>query len=198
MRVAHDVCIPILPRVPSNIENTFLVTLSEKCRNTVNSALFGVFPCSVCVETSASSYSSKVQSLDDFIDMLNSAQEQVETRGFQASLLRVSLQRVAPGSFDQDGVLELLLLSDLWVLCQCWEWDVAFLDIFPSGMCTGMPRTEKCSFVCRSAKSMSPSAEKECLLLVEAGLWMFHMFDSVQALNVYRRIVSNTKGYSLL
>jgi hypothetical protein len=148
------------------------VTLSD--RNTVNSALCGVFPCSVCVETSESSYSANVQSLDEFIDMLNSAQEQVETRGFQASLQHVSL-RVARGSFDQDGVLELLLLSDLWVLCQGWEWDVAFMDVFPSGMGTSMPRTEKCSFVCRSAKSMSPSPEKECLLLVEAGLWMFHM-----------------------
>jgi hypothetical protein len=82
-------------------------------------------------------------------------------------------------------------LAALWTLCLGWEWDVAFLDTFPDGNCTTIPTSEMRSFVSNIAKSMSPSPEKECLLLVEAGLWMFHMFDSVQALKVYRCIASN-------
>jgi hypothetical protein len=183
---------PMLPVVHDGVENTFLETLSRRSRNGVLSTLCGVFPCLLSIHSTRRSIgmSSEAFTITDLLDVVDNAQVEEEKSGEVAGVKRVMLQSV-PGTFDWKSIAELELLAALWELCQCWsaqywEWDVAFLNAVPTGVCDmQMSLLEKISFVEQVAKIMAPSEDQRAL--VSAGLWWFHLFDSSMALNAYKR-----------
>ena len=85
-----------------------------------------------------------------------------------------------------------ILLAHLWGLCKelahqaGWEWDVALDGICLAAVVASGPE-ERELFVRQLAQEMVPRefVTRERLSLVEAGLWMFALFDSERAVRCF-------------
>ena len=161
-------------------------------------SLFRSFPCDVRVACESVGCSEcGLQSVDDIIDVIKAARCQAEGLvGSSGSIATVTvyaeqLRQRRPSEYDGDGDCS-LLLAHLWNLCKELEWEVALMDAVPDGICLAAVvacRPEQRElFVRQLAQMMVPPehSTRENRLLVEAGLWMFALFDSERAVQCFR------------
>lgn len=165
------------------------------------SSVFLSFPCDVRVEYGSAEWSeAAVQCVDDIHHAIDVVRCQASERGFGGSLAVLTLhaeQLRDRRPLECDEHCSLLLVR-LWGLCKelervmGWEWDVALMDAVPHGIClaavVACGPEERERFVKRLAREMLPrefvANESRCAL-VEAGLWMFALFDSERAVRCF-------------
>lgn len=197
-----SVSFPLLPYVPEDEDNTFLHTLSAKNNAVFESALKAVFvsfPCEVRVMYGNVECSEPaVQCIGDILEMVGLVRGQAESRGFGGRILTLTAfaEQLREHSIPEYDRQCSLLLTRLWWMCKelehhtNWEWDAALMDVFPRDLSLTDVGTfglqERESFVRQLAEVMLPRkfATKERCSLVEAGLWLFALFDSNHALDV--------------
>lgn len=176
--------------VPSS-KSTFSRRLSKRSHEvawTICQLACGeLLPCTVRISLGTDTeYTDEARTLDDVWAMLETLEHQIKARGIKAPQ-EVVLSPSTPSPAMCDYLTEALLVARLWTLeaeQAEWEWDVAFLDAVPSGFCLDvMGDDARQQFVRATACAMAPPGVSDFSLL-EAGIWMFHMYDSARALKV--------------
>ncbi len=199
-----SVSFTLLPYVPEHADNTFLHTLSVRSDELLASqigSIFLAFPCAVRVEYgNAECSEAAVQCVDDIHHAIDVVRGQARERGFGGTVALLTLhaeQLQVRRPLECDEHCSLLLVR-LWVLCKelervmHWEWEVALMDAVPDGICLAavvacIPE-ERERFVKQLAREMLPRefvANERWCSLVEAGLWMFALFDSERAVRCF-------------
>ena len=191
---------PLLPYVPEDENNTLVHALSAKSSTVFESTLktaFVSFPCEVRVVYGVVECSESVQRIGDILGMVGLVRGQAEKRGFGGIItLTVCAEQLHEKTLPEYDRQCSQLLARLWWMCKeleyhaSWEWDVALMDVFPRDLSLADVSTfelqERESFVKQLAEVMLPRkfATGERCSLVEAGLWMFALFDLNRALDV--------------
>ena len=182
-----SVSFTLLPHVSEEEDNAFLHTLSAKSDEMLHSIVassFRLFRCDVRVVCEGVECSEcNLRCVDDIIALVEAAHCQANRLvGFGSSVVAITIhadqlhQRHRLSAFNIECSL---LLAHLWNLCKelermhAWEWDVALMDAVPAGMCL-------------AAVVACGQEERERRSLVEAGLWMFALFDSERAVQCFR------------
>lgn len=189
----------LLPSVPDNEDNTFLATLSAKSDEALHSILhshFDSFPCDVrAVYGQAECSSSCVESVEDVLDLIDIVRSQDEHRGYGGSpaLLTIYADQLRGRNVTGHDHNLLALLVRLWSLCKelertsGWEWDVALMDAVPHGVTLAEVLQNREQHIRQLTDQMVPTGfvTRERRALVEAGLWMFALFETERAVQIF-------------